>query len=186
MSKHSKIRYSNSDEQKLTKAVNNFNAKVRRLTKNNIIQPELIPDKLSLKTMRNEAKNNTRADFNRELKSSNRFLKKGAETVKTYEKGLTATRWEINEIRIKNNTNNRAVARERKIAENLDATSQGKPTGLKRGEMGSIRMNELLSKKFNPDKIRKGKEWELFKRNVNSKVLSNYDDIKTADMKTLS
>jgi hypothetical protein len=50
--------------------------------------------------------------------------------------------------------------------ENMDVTSRGSSVGLKRGEMGSERLNELRPKKFDFDKIKGGKEWEKFKASV--------------------
>jgi hypothetical protein len=52
----------------------------------------------------------------------------------------------------------------------MEATSRGEKLGLKRGEMGSERLNSLRPKKFNFDKIRGGKEWEKFKASIEKMV----------------
>jgi hypothetical protein len=65
----------------------------------------------------------------------------------------------------------------------MDVTTQGKPTGLKRGEMGSTRTKQFEPKKFDFDKIRPGKEWEKYVESVEKQVMDSYTDKRMEEYK---
>ena len=92
MSKYHKIRWNESDEQELKRAVRNFNAKLRRLEKkdpqkyNKNTLPtfwdsvnETYTNRVSVGQMKELI--NTRNDLKRELNSLKRFSKRGSEEI---------------------------------------------------------------------------------------------------------
>jgi uncharacterized protein YvpB len=176
MQKRHNIKWRNSDEKELERVVRNFNAKIDRQLKTHPERAEFLPDKISKRELKKEIK--TRQDFNKEIHSMERFLKKGAEKPLTSKTGNTITEWEKKELSLKVAQINRARTIERQKVENIEALSRGKPVGLKRGEMGNIRTQELQPKKFNFDKIRPGKEWEKFKESVEKQSKSIYSTEK--------
>jgi len=169
MQRKPNIKWRKSDAEKLEAEIKRFNAKIYR---NKRAHPELesVLPKPILKAdkvkMIDELKQLPRSEFNKELNSLNRFSKKGSEKIITSKTGNSVTLWEKNEVSLKVANINRERTKERKKIENMDATSQGEKLGMKRGEMGSERLNELKPKKFNFDKIRGGVEWEKFKASV--------------------
>jgi hypothetical protein len=54
---------------------------------------------------------------------------------------------------------------------------------MKRGEMGSERLNSFNPKKFNFDAIKPGKEWAKFKESVERQALANATDEKFKEYK---
>jgi len=183
MSTPHKIKWNNNDEANLKKAVNNFNAKIRRLEKQKPELKEILPDKLSIKTERQKLQQQPRQTLKREVKSLQRFSRPGSENLVENSLGLKTTQWKKNEITIQMRVINSAKTRERKIAANLEATSGGEPIGLKRGEMGSIRMNDLKPKKFKFEKIHPGAEWEHFVQSVEKQAAPLYNTEKATNMK---
>ena len=175
MSKISKIRWRDSDTAELKRAVKNFNAKITRLTKKSPELVPLLPDKLSVKDLKNNI--TTRADFSREINSLGRFTKRGSEKVVKSSRGAQALKWDINEFNIKQRTENARRARKQKKLDEIEMKSRGKSTGLKRGEMGSINRNALnpSKKKF---KNLSQKEWEKAKEAMN-----NLFDVKAQEQK---
>lgn len=98
MAKRFNIKWRQKDTDALNKAVRNFNAKVRRLKKNNPSKAHHYPDTLSIKDVR--SKIGTRQDFNREVKKIGRFSRRGYEEIVTTDRGLIATKYEIREASI--------------------------------------------------------------------------------------
>jgi hypothetical protein len=171
------IKWRESDAEKLAREIERFNAKIYR-TRNRhpelkSILPETIKKEDKQKLIQ-ELRAQTRSEFNKAIKSLERFSRKGAEQAITSKTGNTVTKWEKREVGIKVAQINRERTRQRKIAENMEVTSRGQSVGMKRGEMGSERMNELRPKKFNFDKIKGGKEWEKFKASVDRQA--SYED----------
>lgn len=71
------IRWRETDEDQLRKAVKNYNAKISRLEKADPLGRGLLPRKASMETMR--AKIETRQDYNRELRKLQSFSQRGGE-----------------------------------------------------------------------------------------------------------
>lgn len=184
MSRKPSIKWRKSDVEKLTKEIEKFNAKIYRTKRNHPELTDILPE-----TIKKEDKHKlidkieSRQDFNSLIKSLDRFLKRGAEKAITSKTGNTVTRWEKNEVALKVAKINRQRTIERKKVENLEATSRGEKLGLKRGEMGSERLNELNPKKFDFDKIRGGKEWEKYVETVNKQASSTAMDERMEDYK---
>lgn len=171
MQRKPNIKWRDSDAEKLEKEIKRFNAKVYYNRRKNPELEDILPAPITSKDkakMIEKIKEAPRSEFNKEVRSLERFSKRGAEKVVTSRTGNTVTKWEKNEIAYKVAQINRERAFERKLYESLPATSQGKKLNYTRGEMGSERLNELAPKKFDFDKIRKGKEWDKFKETVNA------------------
>lgn len=161
MSKQHNIRWRAKDSKRLANTVRNFNSKITRtLNKHPELAP-FLPDRITTSEIRNKVK--TRADFNREIKSYQRFMRRGAEAPVTNEKGLMLTKWEKQEVGIKVGTINRQRARERKKAD----------VSPYKGNMHTIAEANLLNKKYNFEGI-EPKRWKTYVRNVEKQVMSNY------------
>lgn len=167
------IKWRDADTQRLENEIKRFNAKIYRTKRNHPELADILPttikkaDKLKMFA---DLKDAPRSEFNKQMNSLARFNRKGAEKPVVSKTGLKATAWEKREIGLKVAQINRERTKERKRLEAMDVTSRGEPVGLKRGQMGSIRMNELRPKTFNFDKIRSGKEWEKYKESVNAQT----------------
>jgi hypothetical protein len=172
MSERNNIKWRKRDEKELDRLVHNFNAKIARTLKSH---PELagaLPEKITKHDLKEKIE--TRTDYKREVKSYTRFLKRGAEQVIESKSGIVTTKWQKQELGYKVAQINRQRTIERKAAEQMDARSRGVSLGLKRGEMGNVRTNELRPKKFNFDKIKPGREWESFIESVEKQAMSSY------------
>lgn len=166
MARKPRIKWRKSDAEKLAKEVERFNAKIYRTRRRHPELADILPDpiKSSEKArMVEDLKTKTRSEFNKQINSLDRFLRRGAEKEIVSATGNRVTKWEKNEVALKVAQVNRQRTLERKAVEAMDATSRGESIGLKRGQMGSERLNELKPKKFDFNKIKGGKEWEKFK-----------------------
>lgn len=173
MFKRPNIKWRESDEKELERITKNFNAKIERNLKKHPELKDILPDKVTKRDLKSEI--TTRQEFKKEINSLNRFLKRGAEKTITSKTGVTVTKWERKEIGIKVAGINRQRTIERKAAENTEALTRGKPVGLKRGEMGNVRTQELKKKKFDFNKIKPGKEWEKFVESVEKQSKPSYN-----------
>ena len=124
----------------------------------------------------------TRADFNRVLNSLKRFSQKGAEAPVKSSRGAKSTKWEVEEFALKQRIENARRSRERKKLNEEEMKSRGKKLDMKRGEMGTIRENELKPsrKKF---KNLSQKEWELAKGYIDNMLDASYREDKQKRMK---
>lgn len=181
MPEFSKIRWRASDLQKLEREIDKFNRKIYRERSAHPEKRDILPDTIKVadkKAMIEKFKQSPRSVFQKEIKSLERFRKKGAADVITSKTGNKVTRWEKNEVAIKVATINRARTKERARVAEIEATTRGKPIGLKRGEMMSGRMMSLQPKIFNFDNIRGGKEWEKYKRGVENLISPEAENVK--------
>jgi hypothetical protein len=163
------IKWRNSDTENLEREIKRFNNKIYHVRNRHPELTDILPDtitKADKQRVIEQFKDLPRSEFNKYINSLDRFVHKGAEKQVVSKTGNRVTHWEKNEVSLKVAQINRERAIERKAVENMDATSRGQSLGMKRGEMGSERLNELKPKKFNFDKIRGGKEWEHFKESV--------------------
>jgi hypothetical protein len=138
-----------------------FNAKRTRLLKQ---VPELeafLPPKMSVADIKKSIQ--TRQDFNREINSLKRFLKKGAEKTVVNKHGVKTTKYALNELRLKVNRINRERAK--KLTEMEPNTEKG--------TMGSIQQNSLRPKKFNFE-TQSTRSWEKFVESVDKQARPGY------------
>lgn len=165
MSKKFNIKWRQVDNDELSRQVKNFNAKRTRILKKFPTMEEYLPAKMSVKELKKNI--DTRQDFNRIVKSLNRFTQKGAEEPIITKQGIKTTKYEIKETSIKVATINRRKTAERKKAN----------VSTEKGTMGTIANNNLLPKKFNIDKIQPH-EWDKFTESVEKQVKSTYTSDK--------
>lgn len=137
MAKYHRIKWRESDEKELTKAINNFNAKIRRLSKTDPKLANVLPEKVSKRDLKNLI--DTRRDLNREINSLRRFTERGAEAlvdIPNSENNLKITKWQRTEmLRRVAVINRRRKARLEKL-ENYSLSSRGEPLGYKLGDIG--------------------------------------------------
>lgn len=175
------IKWRESDAEKLTREVERFNAKIYRTRSRHPELADILPEpikKADKQRLIEEFKVNPRSEFNKKLNELDRFSRKGAEQRVTNEQGFSTTRWERREIAYDVAQLNRERAKERARAENMEATTRGQKIGLKRGEMGSERLNELKPKKFDFDKVRNRTEFEKLKASVEKQIKPSARDMK--------
>ena len=98
------IRWGKNDKQLLKRAVNNFNSKIRRLETGG---RDNLPSKVSYKKLIGQGKSDeeilTRKELNQTLRSLRNFSKRGAENIITTAGGEELTKWEVHEIKLKQN-----------------------------------------------------------------------------------
>ena len=165
MQKRYNIKWRESDEKELSKAVRKFNAKRTHLLKQVPELEEFLPPKQSVKTLRESIK--TRRDFRNEINSIERFMQKGAEKPIVTAEGVKTTAYEKKELGIKIRAINARRAAERKRAN----------VSTEKGTMGTIRANNLQPKQVNIDKIKKS-DWNKFVESVEKQARDSYSQEK--------
>lgn len=161
MQKRYNIKWRDSDEKELAKAVRKFNAKRTRLIKQVPELEEFLPPKASTKAIKESVK--TRRDLNNELNSIERFMRKGAEKPIVTKEGVKTTAYEKKELQIKIRAINNRRAAERKKAN----------VSTEKGTMGTIRANNLQPKQVNIDKVKKS-DWNKFVESVEKQARDSY------------
>ena len=144
------IRWSESDSQQLSKAVRNFNAKVKRLEKKFEGQSDVvIPEKVTMKEMRDLI--GTRRDLNREIKSLQKFTQRGSETLvkANTENTIYLTKWQSNELVNRANRINKQRIQRKEELENKELISRGKSLGYTRGDLGMGKADVLHLRETN-------------------------------------
>lgn len=162
MSRTSNIKWRKKDKQTISKTVQQFNAKITRTLKKHPEWADFMPERLTVQGLTEKIQ--TRKDYNREVRSVQRFLRKGAEAPFQSKSGIKTTRWEKREVGYKVAQVNRQRSIEAKRAN----------VSTEKGTMGSIEANNLKPKKYNIDKI-KPSEWDKFVNTVEKQVMSNYN-----------
>lgn len=173
MSKRSKIRWREADQKELARVVKNYNAKLSRVMKNNTDENVILPDRMSIREIKAQVV--TRDDLNRVLNSLKRFSEKGSEEIIESKYGAKITKYQKQELTIRNAVINRRRAQQKKELENLQVTSRGKPTGATRLEMDSIVMNSLEHRPFNFES-KKPSDMESFIRTTNRMSAQAFHD----------
>ena len=161
MQKRYNIKWRDTDEKELAKAVRKFNAKRTRLLKQVPELEEFLPPKASTKEIRKSVQ--TRRDLKNELNTLERFMRKGAEKPIVTKEGIKTTAYEKKEIAIKvRSINQRRAAELKKAAPSTE-----------KGTMGTIRENNLKPKKYDIDKIKKS-DWKKFVESVEKQSRDSY------------
>lgn len=143
MSKSYNIRWKQSDEENLRKAVRNFNDKIRRLEKKNPRNKASLPEKITVGQMKDLIQ--TRQDLNREINSLKRFSKRGAEKivdVPDSDYNLKITDWQKKEMTRRIGTINRKRKKKQKEIAEIEMTDRGKKVGYKKGDFGMGKAEE--------------------------------------------
>ena len=171
MSREYNIRWRESDTRELQRVIKNFNAKLYRIQKKDPTAEAYLPPKLSYTKVKNEIV--SRKDYNNLIKSLQRFSQKGAEMPITSKRGATATKWDVQEFNIKQRVENIRRKNELKRIQEKEITSRGKPTGVKRAEMGTIKEVELKPSRKRFDNLSQ-REWAKAKESIDR----NLNDFK--------
>lgn len=161
MQKRYNIKWRNTDEKELAKAVRKFNAKRTRLLKQVPELEEFLPPKASTKEIRKSVQ--SRRDLKNELNSLERFMRKGAEKPIVTKEGIKTTVYEKKEISIKVRAINQRRAAELKKA----------APSTEKGTMGTVRENNLKPKQYDIDKIKKS-DWKKFVESVEKQSKDSY------------
>lgn len=161
MQKRYNIKWRDTDEKELAKAVRKFNAKRTRLLKQVPELEEFLPPKASTKEIRKSVQ--TRRDLKNELNALERFMRKGAEKPIVTKEGIKTTAYEKKEIAIKVRVINQRRAAELKKA----------APSTEKGTMGTVRENNLKPKKYDIDKIKKS-DWKKFVESVEKQSRDSY------------
>lgn len=137
------IRYNEQLSKNITKTVRNYNAKIRRLEKQN---PALVlPKKITAKSLKEMS--NTRQELNRNLAKLKRFSKRGAENNIILPSGEIVSNYELSEIEREISNLQRNLTR--RINELAEITP--KIAGIKQdytyAEMGDMRLNNIIAKR---------------------------------------
>ena len=131
----------------LQKAVNKFNAKIRRLEKKYPKEKNALPEKISVRQMKELIE--TRQDLNRELKSLARFTKRGAEefvNVPGNEYNLKITKWQKQEMTRRIGIINRKRKQRLNEISKTELTSRGQKLGYTKGQLGMGKAEEVSLK----------------------------------------
>lgn len=161
MAKTSQIKWRKKDNDLLAQRVRVFNAKRTRLIKQVPELADILPNKVSVKDLKNNIY--SRKDFNRTIKSLNRFMKKGAEDTVTTKQGVVTTKYQLNEIKIQTQSINATRRAKRKAS--------GAST--EKGTMGSIEKMNLNDKVVNVNEIPK-EAWENFINTLSFQTMDTY------------
>ena len=119
MPRTSKIKWRQSDQAKLAKTIKNFNSRRNSLLKSHPELFELTPEKQVMSDILPVIKEGTRNDFNKFIKSLDRFRGEAIREVVEFESGLKLTKYQVQENRYKLNAINANRKNElKKILEN--------------------------------------------------------------------
>ena len=141
MSKYHRINWRDSDSKELARVVRNFNAKITRLAKKNPQIEKSLPEKVSVREMKELIK--TRQDLKREMNSLRRFSKKGAEEITIVpgsQYNLEITKWQKTEMNRRVGIINKRRKNRLDEMENIELTSRGKSLGYTKGQLGMGRI----------------------------------------------
>jgi len=159
------IRWLKKDEQLLKKKVRNNNAKIKRLMDKNY-NIDMLPEKLSLKTEREKAKQGTRKQFKEQVKLVDEVLKRGSEDIAVKsDRGLSIPKFKFNQIEIKRKAINRERKKEKLKYEKEHPTDRNKPLGGTVGDYRDMNVNKLKPKVFNWEHMSK-KDFQMFNRTL--------------------
>ena len=157
MSKRYSIKWRKDDEEELRRVVRNFNAKIDRLAKKDPKNKSALPEKMSVRTLKELI--DTRQDLNRELNSMRRFTRRGAEelvSVPDNDYNLEITRWQKNEMSLRNAVINRRRKTRREEFEKTEMKSGSEELGYTLGDIGmgkaeevSLRPTQVFTPKMN-------------------------------------
>lgn len=150
MSRKYNIRWQQSDNEQLTKAVKNFNAKIRRLEKKNPDIKNVLPEKISVRQMKELIE--TRQDLKRELNALKRFSKRGSEEVVTLPDNdykTKTTKWQKQEMTRRVAVINRKRKKKLEELKEIEQTLRGESLGYTKGDIGMGRQEEIALKPMN-------------------------------------
>lgn len=181
MSKIYNIRWKQSDHEELRKAVKNFNAKISRLERDRPEIKKFLPEKISVKEMRNLVK--TRQDLTREIKSLKRFTKRGSEEIvdiPTSDVNLKTTKWQKKEMTLRASVINRKRKERLKMLQESNLERNGKDLGYSHPDIGMGKIDEVKLRKVEPftpkmEKFNLNKKFKTLRRESQSSYWDESD-----------
>ena len=162
MRQQPKIKWRDKDIEKLRKEVKRFNAKRAREIKKNPEIEKLLPGKLNMRTLRKEIE--TRAEFNKQIRSIDRFLRPKSTQIVTTPAGVQTTQYQIWDLR----------AQVASINARRRAELKGREPSPTTGTMRTIEEENLQPKKFDLKRMQSQKEFEKFVESVEKQAASKY------------
>lgn len=154
MSKQYNIRWKQSDNDDLKKAVKNFNAKISRLEKKYAEDPGkryALPERVTVAEMRELI--DTRQDLKRELNALRRFSTRGAEEltdIPDNKYNLQITKWQKNEMSRRAGVINRKRKNRLDVISDIEMQSRGEALGYTKGQIGMGKADEIALKPIKP------------------------------------
>lgn len=152
MSKPHNIRWTDADHQELNRRIRNYNAKITRLQEKYRDNPDvIIPEKITKKQMVELI--GTRRDLQREMKSLERFSKRGSEeivTIPSTDNNIQLTKWQKEEMSRRAGIVNRKRNQRRKELEEQELSHGGDSLGYTRGDIGMGKANEVVLRPTKP------------------------------------
>lgn len=145
------------DTQKLTNVVRQFNGKLTRAIAKNPDFVNALPNRINRAELEAYLKTTTRNEFNRTIRSLQRFLRADALQPKVNSQGVVTTKWEYRETQIRNNIRN---ARRREQRE------QANPSPLA-GNIATVEDANLSPVNFNFERM-SVEDWKAFVESVNA------------------
>jgi hypothetical protein len=133
---------SKSSAKELQKAVNKFNAKVRRLE--NVDREIDIPEKESITAIKDRVTNQW--DLNREIDRLERFTKRNAEELIQNKSGVVLSRWEFENIQREQRRLSARLSREIERYGNIKPTEFGKSQKVTYAQMGDEKLSNLKAR----------------------------------------
>lgn len=137
------IRYNKALNDKIKKTITNYNAKIRRLQKQN---PSLsLPERINAKTLRNMS--DTRKELNRNLQKLKRFSVRGAENNIILSSGEIVSEYEISELKRESSRLQRNLTRRINILAETTPRVKGIKQDYTYAQMGDMHLNNLIIKR---------------------------------------
>ena len=133
---------SKANEKELQKAINNFNAKIKRLEG---VDREIdIPIKENIKAIKDRV--NSKWDLNREIDRLERFTKRNAEDLIKNKSGVVMSRWEFENIQREQKRLNARLLREIERYSNIKPQEFGKTQAVTYAQMGDEKLSNLKAR----------------------------------------
>ena len=133
---------SKQNEKELQKAINNFNAKIKRLE---TVDKEIdIPIKENIKAIKERV--TTKWDLNREIDRLQRFTKRNAEDLIKNKSGVVMSRWEFENIQKEQKRLNSRLLREIEKYSNIVPEQYGKSQKITYAQMGDEKLSNLRAR----------------------------------------
>lgn len=163
------IRYDKKLNQEINKVINNYNAKIRRIEKYVDSYNYQLPEKMNLKTLKQNAY--TRTELRRKLNELKRYSQRGIEKSMQTSGGYIISKYEFENLKREKARVQRNISRELTRLETEKARVYGKPQAYTFAQMGDSRYLNFLARKENIKKeIAKlnKEEYERYKQFVYS------------------
>ena len=133
---------SSASEKELRKAINNFNAKVRRLE--NVDKEIDIPEKANITAIKDRVTN--KWELNREINKLERFTQRNAEELIKNKSGVVISRWEYENLQREQQRLNARLLREIERYGKLEPTVLGKKQKVTYAQLGDSKLTMLKTK----------------------------------------